>query len=331
MIDMIFRRGAPTHVTWTQPKDMPPAIKQEHFAGLKKAHGEWKEFTDKSEIHVYKGPPATTFKEKIQVSVNHFPLSKFQIPVPIYHYEVTFERVRRQPEGGGGGGGGDSKKGKKPQQAGGGGGGKGGKNKGGDPGGGGDGGGGPGGGAAVQPRKLPKPLPQLIIQFILNKIHTEKKFYGIVSDLSNNMYSTKPLEKSNIDMNYLVSMRDIDQTILQEDDDGVIKVVFARTELDIDPNKLKEMNEFLRSHGSWKGYGFDAAVSTVVEQVLNAVVKTFPQYRFLALGRSNLIRWPEERGEGNMPLGNNVVCWKGISANIGMGWKPYMNVDCKFC
>ncbi|XP_021965582.1 protein argonaute-2 [Folsomia candida] len=285
-------------------------------------------FTDKEDVvlQTYRGPEPSLASEIIPVSVNHFPLKGFKLPKKIYHYEVAMERVRRDA------GGGDDNKGPPKQQApparGGGRGGK-------------RGGGGrgapppprddppaPGGaGAALPPRRLPKPIPQLILTVLLERIREETHHYGIVSDLSNNIYSTEPLEKLGVPWVHPISMRDVDQTILQEEDDGEVTVTISPTGQQIDTYAMQAQYNQI---GTWKGFDMDPSVKTTLEQVYNAIVKSLPTYRFLPLGRSNLARWPDGP-QGTSELGGGVVCWRGISANIGMGWHPYLCADLAHC
>ncbi|CAL8129679.1 unnamed protein product [Orchesella dallaii] len=292
-------------------KQLPPELNtQPDYDQLKKKYGMgWYDLPgDLKDVQVqkYKGQPASKCKEKVDISVNWFPLEKFKVPERVFHYEVTMERVKEaKPD--------ESKSVKKGQ-----------KRQGqtvAEP-----------GSSENQPpqKKLPKPLPQLILQHVISEINNKNKFYGIISDLSNNVYSSRPLEKLGIDLIRVINMRDLDQEILQEDDEGKVKVTLARTDLDVDPNSLKSLNEHLAQYGSWKGYDMDVSVRTVVEQIYSAFVKSLPTYKFIPQGRSNLIRWPG--GERDVfDLGDNVVCWKGLSANISMGWKPYLNVNVEHC
>jgi hypothetical protein len=169
-----------------------------------------------------------------------------------------------------------------------------------------------------QPNKnLPKPLPQLVLTCLLDKIRRDLKRHAIVSDLSNNIYSAFQLE-GKISMDQVVSLTDVDQAILQETDDGQIKVTIIPTELQIDTTG---MNEYLRNHNNWRGFKMDVGTKTPLEQMYNAIVKSMPRFRFIPVGR-NLAKWPNDGEQGN--LGSNVVCWKGISAHISMGWNPYL-------
>jgi len=263
------------------------------------------------------------------------------VPKNIYHYEVTIERVRREPPPGEEGEdktkttesepkqGPPSKEAaketEKPNKKGT----KGNKSKKGDkdgakgkpkP----DDGGGDGGdvdAAAGPPRKMPKPFPQLVLQVVLKRIRTEMKFYGIVTDYSNNLYSTKPLE-GNVSMELIVSMKHVDQTILQETDDGEVKVKIERSQLHIDTSGLQQQLEKFRS---FKDFSFPPNLKTPIEMVYNAVLKSMPNFRFLALPRTLAI-WPEEGGSA---LDWRLDTWKGMSSNIHMGWQPYLNVDSK--
>jgi hypothetical protein len=282
----------------------------------------------------YQGPPAKECKEQISISVNHYPLKNFQLPQNIYHYEVAMERVKtpgkekptkedekpstskqQQQKSGRGRG----------RQSGVGGAGKGFGKKGKDGGGDGEPQGGEGGGPPIQ-RKLPKPLPQLILQFLLKEIRGQWKHYGLVSDLSNNIYSSRRLEDLNIPLVHEVRLADVEQEILQETDSGVIKVTITPTILEID---TQAMRDYFKLNGTWKGFTMDTSVKTVLEQLYNAIVKSLPDYLFLPLGRSNIARWPERKDE--TVLGNGVVCWRGISANIAMGWRPYLCADLAHC
>ncbi|ODM88159.1 Protein argonaute-2 [Orchesella cincta] len=277
------------------------------YARLKKEYGlGWHDLPeDLNDVQVqkYNKAPATKFKEKIDLSVNWFPLQKFKVPERIFHYEVTIERVKEPKK--------DAPN-PKPTKV---------EKK------------GQGTRAeaaqveAPQQRRLPKPLPQLILQRVISEIKRTKNFHGIVSDLSNNVYASRQLESLGIDLIQTVRFKDLDQEILQEDDDGSVKVTLARTDLDVDPGSLRALNEHLAQYGTWKGYDMDVSVRTVVEQVYSAFVKSLPPYRFIPVGKSNLVRWSGEESS----LGDNVVCWKGLSANISMGWKPYLNVNVEHC
>lgn len=182
------------------------------------------------------------------------------------------------------------------------------------------GGGGSGGGGPLPPRRLPKPIPQLVLTVLLKRLRKNTGHFGIVSDLSNNIYSTEPLEQFNVVGVHSVRMAEVDQTILQEDDDGEIKVTITSTGQQID---TRQMQWELNTKGTWRGFELETSIKTTLEQVNNAIVKSLPTYKFIPLGRSNLIRWPENQGTGD--LGGGVVCWKGISANVAMGWQPYLS------
>ncbi|XP_035707755.1 uncharacterized protein LOC118435582 [Folsomia candida] len=171
-------------------------------------------FTSKEDVvlQTYTGPKPILASEIIPVSVNHFPLKNFKLPNNIYHYEVAMERVRRDP----GGGDDTSKKAaplkqQQPPPT---------KRGGTQP--------LPDGGAsdtaALPPRCLPKPIPPLILTVLLQRIQESSRHYGIVSDLSNNIYSTQRLELLGVPWVHRISMKDVDQTILQEEDDGEITV-----------------------------------------------------------------------------------------------------------
>ncbi|XP_021951101.2 protein argonaute-2 [Folsomia candida] len=188
------------------------------------------------------------------------------------------------------------------------------------------GGGGSGGGGPLPPRRLPKPIPQLVLTVLLKRLRKNTGHFGIVSDLSNNIYSTEPLEQFNVVGVHSVRMAEVDQTILQEDDDGEIKVTITSTGQQID---TRQMQWELNTKGTWRGFELETSIKTTLEQVNNAIVKSLPTYKFIPLGRSNLIRWPENQGTGD--LGGGVVCWKGISANVAMGWQPYLSADLSHC
>jgi hypothetical protein len=302
----------------------------------------WQDFNFKTKEEVklqkYTGPPATAAKDKISITVNHFPLKNFKLPKNIYHYEVTFERVKRdkqKPEDSAGKGAPEEPKAAaagpsqstSPKKGGGKNrakfGGKGARGITKDGGGGGGEPSGEGAAAALPPRRLPKPLPQLILQVLLDRLRRDLKFYGIVSDLSNNIYSTKRLEDLT-SMVHEVCMTEVDQVILQEKDDGKVKVTITPTQQQIDTTSL---SRYLQEHqGSLKGMDLNPTIKTSIEMVYNAVVKSMPKYRFLPLGKSNLVTWPLGNGRA---LDWQVEVWKGITANIHMGWKPYFNVDSK--
>lgn len=138
------------------------------------------------------------------------------------------------------------------------------------------GGGGFGPAAAAHPlRRLPKPHPQLILTVLLDRIRATTGHFGIVSDLSNNIYSTKKLEDFRVPWSQLISMADVDQTILQEDD-GLVKVTIAPTGLQIDTG---EMQSQLDNRGTWSGFEMDPSRKTTLEPVYNAIVKSLPTYR----------------------------------------------------
>lgn len=292
-------------MTFVPTNQVPsPFLSSEDFPKLKAKHGMgWRNFDETSSIQSYKGPTATTHKTKVKLSVNHFPLVNFQMPEKIYHYEVSFERIKVKKQ--------ETRAAKPSPQK----------------------GAGRAGSSSAEAssalKKLPRPYPQLILQYLISKINRERNYFGIISDLSNNIYSTKPLEDLKIDLKPVVKCSALDKTILQETDDGEVHVTIARTEKALDQNMIRAINEHLRSRGTWKGFELDAAVKTAVEQIYNAILKSFPSYRFLPVGRSNMVKWPDNNQDGE-DLGMSVVCWKGIAANISMGWKPYLNIDRKY-
>lgn len=270
---------------------------------------------DDVKLQTYEKGPAQEHEKLITISVNHFPLKNFQLPENIYHYETVMDRVREpRPD--------DKKDSQKPEES------KGqqgkkkksptksaGSGRGPEP-------GSSQAGGALPPRKLPKPLPQLVLQVLMARLREQMKHHGIVSDLSNNIYSMKKLE-GKVELVQDVCLSEVDQTILQETDTGIIRVTITPTDLRIDTSA---MAAYLNSKKTWKGMAMDIATKTTTEQVYNAIVKSMPNFRYLPQGRSNLVTWPVG---GGVPLGDGVMCWKGLSANIGMGWKPYLNVDRK--
>ncbi|CAL8096803.1 unnamed protein product [Orchesella dallaii] len=302
----------------------------------------WKKFDFETKEDVilqkYEGQPGRWAARKINVSVNHFLVNStkgqksFAIPT-LYHYDISYEIIRKKadkpdsrPEP-------STSKGKRKR--------KNsnesvagseasvesvtrqlegasvdGKKK----------------GAQPPAKKLPKYLTNMILAYLIPKLRKDFSHNGIASDGSFNMYTTKLLEHAGVPSQHVVSFADLKKEgIMEEDDNATVNVMFEKS-IHKDTGEIHTIDtnaiaKFFQTHATLKGFSFAADVKQTLEAACNAIVRSMPNFQYFSVGRSTMVPY----NSYNRPLEGGIAAWRGLSANIAMGWKPYLNVDIANC
>ncbi|CAL8133061.1 unnamed protein product [Orchesella dallaii] len=330
-------RGPPPKYT-DAARCVDPFLKPYTAAQMQIQRQGWKEYTYESKVDAtvqknYSGP-GTWAARMINISVNHFPVvsakspKNFAVPT-LYHYDIKYKIIRKNQDKE------DNpeptvkpKKGKKKasleeassskalvqeledvsEVTG--------KN----------------GGVKPLLKRLPSDLTNVILAYLIPKLRKEYKHEAVVTDGCFNLYSTVKLEKVGIPSQHEMTFVDLKKGgHIEEDDDATIKVMiepsFHKKTGDGHTIDTTALAKYFLANATLKGFDLSADLRCTVEAGCNAVVKSMPNFPYFQVGRATMIPCAGK----SEPLGGGIAAWRGIAANITLGWKPYLNVDIANC
>ena len=177
------------------------------------------------------------------------------------------------------------------------------------------------------PKKLPEDIKIKILRYacdqIKSLIYNSKKIkVGLVTDFNAIAWSTHKIEELTDNQ---LQFEFTEAEIPGLEGTGSFLVTFEATPGNIDtsglPQVLKNLRESLLSTPEEKKRIDSISVA------YNIMLKNLGESRYLPLGRSSLIKIPDNDG---IKLGGGLMNWPGLSVSYNFGWKPFVNIDRKF-
>lgn len=164
-------------------------------------------------------------------------------------------------------------------------------------------------------KRLPKHLTNVVMEYLVPTLCQKYQQFAIATDGSYNLYTAVELEKIGIPSTLRVTFEDLRNAGLIEDDDsGTIKVMLQPTidRLTGEPHIIstESLKSWYKNHGgSLQGMIMSSELKQSLEAGCNAYVKSFPNFRYFAVGRNSMVK--RENTETCL-LGGGLVAWKGI-------------------